>query len=632
MKTVSVFCITLLLTTLSFVALAQHPTVSKNEARAYEKGTRNFNGTPGANYWQNSSDYFIQVSVDVKNKILSGRERIVYSNNSPDSLKTIVIRLYQDVFKKGVNRNSIVPVNPADIHDGVRIASLKVNNEDIDLSKSSQQVMRDGTLMYVFLSKKLAPKSTTELQIEWSFDFPQHTLIRMGTIDSTSMFVGQWYPQIAVYDDVNRWDTRSYNGLAEFYNDFSNFEVEISVPDQFMVWATGDPLNLKDMLQPQIYSRYTNACTSDEIHHVIAEEDILNKKITTQNHTWKYKATNVSDFAFGVSDHYLWDVTSVIVDKSSGRRTVVGTAYNTTSVNFEKVISISRETIRSLSEEMPGIPYPFPYLTVYAGDFGMEYPMITNVGPDAEFGMTVYANSHEIAHAYFPFLVGTNETVVGWMDEGLTVYIPENSQHNIAPELNIGAYNTSAFSQYAGIQDEVALITPTQCLDAKIYFYLSYAKAEQALRMLEMELGHDLFKTCLLTFIERWKYKHPTALDFFHTFSDVSKRDLDWYWMAWYYQVGGIPDLAIKNVTKSGNKYTAVIENKGQMPLPVLLTFYANDKNTGNITSAASQWQGNKTEMTLTFETTDAVTKIVLGSETIPDTQPDDNEYLVKQK
>jgi len=630
MKIVTVYCITLLLSTLSFVALAQHPTVSKNEARAYEKGTRNFDGTPGANYWQNSSDYYIQVSVDVENKVLSGRERIVYSNNSPDSLKTIVIRLYQDVFKKGVNRNSIVPVNPADIHDGVRIASLKVNNVVMDLSEGSQQVVRDGTLMYVFLSKKLAPKSTTELQIEWSFDFPQHTLIRMGTMDSTSMFVGQWYPQIAVYDDVNRWDTRSYSGLAEFYNDFNNFEVEISVPDQFMVWATGDPQNLKDMLQPQIYSRYTNACTSDEIHHVITEEDILNKKITTQNHTWKYKATNVSDFAFGVSDHYLWDVTSVIVDKSSGRRTVVGTAYNKSAVNFEKVISISRETIRSLSEEMPGIPYPFPYLTVYAGDFGMEYPMITNVGPDAEFGMTVYANSHEIAHAYFPFLVGTNETVVGWMDEGLTVYIPENSQHNIAPELNIGAYNTSAFSQYAGIQDEVALITPTQCLDAKIYFYLSYAKAEQALRMLEMELGHDLFKTCLLTFIERWKYKHPTALDFFHTFSDVSKRDLDWYWMAWYYQVGGIPDLAIKNVLQKKDNYTVIVENTGNLPLPVVVNFYNGERILKTINSAASNWNEGTGEIEVHFDATEPVTKITLGSETIPDGHPEDNEYLVK--
>lgn len=630
MKKTIVFRITLLLTVFPLLSWSQQPVISKNEAKAYQNKTRSMDGTPGPAYWQNSSDYFIQVSVDVENKILSGRERIVYTNNSPDSLKTIVIRLYQDVFKKGVNRNSIVPVHPDDVHEGVRISSLSVNGETYDASGNGTQVVRDGTLMYVFPSSKIAPHSKVELEIAWSFDFPQQTLIRMGTIDSTSMFVGQWYPQIAVYDDINRWDTRSYNGLAEFYNDFCNFEVEITVPDGFMVWATGDPQNLKEVLQEPVYKRYVSASSSDEIHHVITQDDIQKKAITTQQHTWKFKAAQVSDFAFGVSDHYLWDVTSVVVDKKSGRRTVVATAYNETDEHFEKVASIARETIRSLSFEMPGLPYPFPYLTVYAGDFGMEYPMITNVGPDNDFGMTVYANSHEITHAYFPFLVGTNETGCGWLDEGLTVFIPENSQHQIAPELNIGAYNTSAFSHYAGIKDEVALITPTHYLDAGIYFYLNYAKAEQALRMLEMELGSELFKTCLLTFIERWKYKHPTALDFFNTFNHVSKRDLNWYWMAWYYQMGGIPDLSVQDASKAGKVWTVVIRNHGQIPLPVELSFYAGDRLAGTMSAPASQWQKNAVEMKLTFESSEEITKIVLGSETIPDANPEDNVFVIQ--
>ncbi|HPS83046.1 MAG TPA: hypothetical protein PLA88_01935, partial [Bacteroidales bacterium] len=144
------------------------------------------------------------------------------------------------------------------------------------------------------------------------------------------------------------------------------------------------------------------------------------------------------------------------------------------------------------------------------------------------------------------------------------------------------------------------------------------------------ELGPELFKTCLLTFIDRWKYKHPTALDFFNTFSNVSKRDLNWYWMAWYYQTGGIPDLAIKSVTKSGNKYTIVVENKGQLPLPMSLTFYSDDKAVGNISASASKWQGGQKETQLVFESQEPVTRIVLGSETIPDANSDDNEYLVK--
>ena len=599
--------------------------VPKGNTITFDKLTRQKDGNPGKDYWQNTSDYSIRTSVDVKNKILSGREKIVYYNNSPDSLSTIVVRLYQDIFKKGANRNSIVPVNPLDINDGVNIKNLTVNNSPVD----NALVKREGTLMFVRLKEKLAPHNKIEIQMDWDFNFPVHTLIRMGTIDSTSLFVGQWYPQIAVYDDINGWDTRSYNGMAEFYNDFANFEVEITVPEKFMVWATGESQNMNEVLQPKYYDLYKKASVSNEIAHVITDEDLKKGDITTQNHIWKYKATNVSDFAFGISDHYLWDVTSVEVDKMTKRRTIVGVAYNKNAKYFDKVAEISRETVRSLSEEMPGTPYPFPYLTVYNGDFGMEYPMITNVGADEDYGMTVYANSHEITHAYFPFYVGTNETKNGWMDEGLVVFMPEKMQSKLAPELNIAKHNTDAFSYYSGIEDETALITPTHYLDAKIYFYLNYAKSEQALRMLELELGNDLFKKCLLTFMERWKYKHPTPFDFFNTFNDVSKQNLNWYWQAWYFQSGGIPDMAITNVVKTGNHFNITIENKGDLPIPAVISFFNNEKLIKTVTKSASTWQ-SQSKIQVIFDTPETITKVTLGNDLIPDANRNDNEYIVK--
>ncbi len=620
----------LLILALPLISIAQEKLIiPKGNAIAFDKQTRQKDGNPGKNYWQNTSDYYIKVSVDVKNKILSGHEKIVYYNNSPDSLKMIVVRLYQDIFKKGVNRNSIVNVNPLDVNDGVNIKSLRVNNSEMSINNDNPLLKREGTLMFIYLNEKLAPHKNAEIEIGWDFNFPKHTLIRMGTIDSTSLFVGQWYPQVAVYDDINRWDSRSYNGMAEFYNDFANFEVEITVPEKFMVWATGEPLNMNEVLQSQYYDKYKKASISNEIVHVITDDDLKMGNITTQNNTWKYKASNVSDFAFGISDHYLWDVTSVVVDKATQRRTVVGVAYNKNAVHFDKVAEISRETVRLLSEDMPGIPYPFPYLTVYNGDFGMEYPMITNVGADEGYGMTVYANSHEITHAYFPFYVGTNETKNGWMDEGLVVFMPEKLQSKLAPELNIAQYNTNAFSSYSGLEDETALITPTHYLDAKIYFYLNYAKTEQALRMLEMHLGNDLFKKCLLTFMERWKYKHPTPLDFFNTFNDVSKQNLNWYWLAWYYQNGGIPDLAISNVAKNGNRLNITIENKGDLPIPVIISFYNHDKLVKTITESASRWKNHQNEIKVTFNGSEAITNIKLGSEIIPDANPKDNEYII---
>ncbi len=630
MKSRNLLLSALIILALPSLSTAQNqPIIPKGNARAFEQQTRQKDGAPGKNYWQNSADYFIKTSIDVKNKILSGEESIVYFNNSPDTLTAIVIRLYQDIFKKGANRNSIVDIDPRDIHDGVTIKNLMVNNTLVDLSKESESVKREGTLMIIYLKNPLAPRQKAEIQLQWDFNFPQHTLIRMGTIDSTSLFVGQWYPQIAVYDDVYGWDTRSYNGMAEFYNDFGNFEVEITVPENFMVWATGEPQNLNEVIQPNYYEIYKKASISDEIVHVITDGDLKDGKIFTENHTWKYKARNVSDFAFGISDHYLWDISSVEVDKNTKRRTIVGVAYNKNAANFDKVALIARETVRSLSEDMPGIPYPFPYLTVYNGDFGMEYPMMTNVGAEEDYGMTVYANSHEIAHAYFPFYVGTNETKNGWMDEGLVVFMPEKVQSLLSPDLNIAKYNTSAFSAYAGLEDEPAVITPTHYLDAKIYFYLNYAKTEQALRMLEMQLGPELFKKCLLTFMERWKYKHPTPIDYFNTFSDVSKQDLNWFWQSWYYQNGGIPDLAITNVIKKGQQWTVTISNKGDLPLPVVVSFYNNETLIKTITEPASRWIGAQKEIKLTFDSAESITRIRLSTDIIPDANRKDNEYTV---
>lgn len=625
MKTNVLFLFSLLILALPILSNAQEKLITpKGTALAYEKQTRQKNGLAGKNYWQNSADYVINASVDVTHKQLTGQEKITYYNNSPDTLKKIVIRLYQDVFKKGNNRNAIVPVSPLDIHEGVIIKRLQLNTTNMDLAT----VKRDGTLMTIALPEKLAPHQKTTLQLDWEFPIPEHTLIRMGTIDNSSLFIGQWYPQIAVYDDINGWDTHSYNGMAEFYNDFSNFDVAITVPENFMVWATGEPQNMNEVLQPNFYNRYKKATTSNEIMHVITEEDLAKGNITTKNTTWKYKATQVGDFAFGISNHYLWDVSSVEVDKTTKRRTIVGVAYNKNSAHFNEVATIARETIKALSEDMPGVPYPFPYLTVYNGDFGMEYPMITNVGTEQDFGMTVYANSHEITHAYFPLYVGTNETRSGWLDEGFTVFLPEKIQGKLAPSYNVPKNNTKAFSNYSGSEDEPSLITPTYYLDAKIYFYLNYAKTEQALRMLEMELGNETFKKCLVTFIEQWKLKHPTALDFFNTFGTVANQDLNWFWQAWYYQNGGIPDLAITNATRKENQFTVTVENKGNLPMPVVLSFYNKEKLVKTMTQSASGWQ-HQNKISVTLDTPETITTIKLGTDIISDANKKDNEYSV---
>ncbi len=611
----------------SAVGLAQvRLIIPKGNLNAYKKQTRSETGNPGRNYWQNSSDYQIKASVDVKNKRLSGDENVVYHNNSTDTLQTIVIRLYQDIFKKGANRNPLFDMDPFDINEGVAIGKLMVD----DLELKQADLKRKGTLLYVSMPHKLLPHAQTKLHIEWSFHIPERTLIRMGTMDSTSLLVGQWYPQIAVYDDMNGWDIHSHNGMAEFYNDVNNFDVEVTVPEKFLVWATGEPVNIVEVLQPEYVSRYKKASISDEIIHVVSEEDIKRGNITTDIHTWKFKANGVTDFAFGISDHYLWDVASALVDKATGRRTVVAAAYKKDAPQFDKVANIAKETVRYLSTERPGIPFPFPYITVYNGDFGMEYPMITNVGAYKEYDATVYDNSHEIAHMYFPFYVCTNETKNGWMDEGFTVFLPEKIQTMLSPGFDEAKHTTAAFEKYAGMEDEPALITSSFYLDSRIYFYLNYGKAEQALRMLEMELGTGVFQKCLLTFMDSWKYKHPTPIDFFNTFNTVSKQNLNWFWNAWYYQNGGIPDMAIKEVNRNHAHYKITVVNRGDLPLPIVLSLYNDQKLVRTITRFASNWIEHPDGIHIDFDSSQKITKVVLGTDYIPDANRADNLYLLK--
>lgn len=611
----------------SAVGLAQvRLIIPKGNLNAYKKQTRSETGNPGRNYWQNSSDYQIKASVDVKNKRLSGDENVVYHNNSTDTLQTIVIRLYQDIFKKGANRNPLFDMDPFDINEGVAIGKLMVD----DLELKQADLKRKGTLLYVSMPQKLLPHAQTKLHIEWSFHIPERTLIRMGTMDSTSLFVGQWYPQIAVYDDMNGWDIHSHNGMAEFYNDVNNFDVEVTVPEKFLVWATGEPVNIAEVLQPEYISRYKKASTSDDIIHVVSEEDIKRGNITTHIHTWKFKANGVTDFAFGISDHYLWDVASAVVDKATGRRTVVAAAYKKDAPQFDKVANIAKETVRYLSTERPGIPFPFPYITVYNGDFGMEYPMITNVGAYKEYDATVYDNSHEIAHMYFPFYVCTNETKNGWMDEGFTVFLPEKIQTVLSPGFDEAKHTTASFEKYAGMEDEPALITSSFYLDSRIYFYLNYGKAEQALRMLETELGTDVFQKCLFTFMDSWKYKHPTPIDFFNTFNTVSKQNLNWFWNAWYYQNGGIPDMAIKEVNRNHAHYKITVVNRGDLPLPIVLSLYNDQKLVRTITRSASNWIEHPDGIHIDFDSAQKITKVVLGTDYIPDANRTDNLYLLK--
>lgn len=616
--------------------------VNKEIANAYNSATRSEDGKSGKNYWQNSSDYKINVKFTPESRIIDGQETITYFNNSPDTLKLLVVRLYQDIFKKGNKRT--LEVDPGDLTDGVEVHSVKIHNQELLGEDKGNYIIRGGvnvnaslpgygggTNMYITLPEALAPKSSLEMSIKWSFKVPAKTQIRMGTYDSTSFFIGQWYPQIAVYDDINGWDTHDYTGLCEFYNDFSNFDVEISVPENFVVWATGNLDNANEVLNEPYLGKFLKAQNSAETVTIATPTDFKTSKVTKSNewNVWKYHAKNISDFAFALSNHYVWEACSVETDKANGMKTFLQNAYNEEHADYKEVTEIGRKSLLFLSETRPGIPYPFPCMSIFDGADGMEYPMMTNIGSFDNRGETVYAHSHEITHSYFPFYVGTNETKYGWMDESMAVFLPEAIQKEIEPTKDMAPYTTYVYSYFGGKEFEPAVITPTYYLTKDIYFILNYGKAEQILRLLEMQLGKEIFDKCLKEFISRWKYKHPTPYDFFYTFNNVSGQNLDWFWKAWYFEQG-VPDMAITSATYEKGKCTVKIKNTGNLPLPVSLQFTTEDGKTVSYDASADIWKDGKKETEIVKEVKQKVTAIKLGNAYIPDSKPSDNNLKIK--
>jgi hypothetical protein len=299
--------------------------IPRNVLKAYEKGTRSFDGNPGPDYWQNFSEYKISVSIEPSSRILSGSETIVYYNNSPDSLNEIVIRLYPNISKPTSRRDFNIPDEA--ITEGVKITSFILNNNKLNID--DKKIFRySGTNLRVILNEKIAPSTKTKIEIEWSFEIPKTSFARMGTYDSTSFFIAYWYPQVAVYDDIDGWDYNEYTGHTEMYNDFSNFEVDIKVPAGFHVWSTGIWQNPNEILSDEFLKRYEQAKKSDKVIRIFTNQDLMNKnryKSKEAFHTFKFKAESVPDFAFGVSDHYLWDAVSY--PTPDNKRIYIAAAY-----------------------------------------------------------------------------------------------------------------------------------------------------------------------------------------------------------------------------------------------------------------------------------------------------------------
>ena len=600
---------------------------------AYQNGTRAYDGQPGKRYWSNHSAYKMKVTFDPVSRLLKGRSVITYHNESPDTLDKIVLRLYADIFKKGAVRDW--PANPDDLSDGVNIEFLSLNGTVRDLNAEDNGIQRQGTNMSVQLDDPLPPAAQLIMGVNWNFTLPEKSRLRMGMYDSSSFFIAYWYPQVAVYDDINGWDRYNYGGLQEFYNDANTFDVHISVPNNFTVFASGLLQNPQELLPDDIYKRYQKGLTSDSVVHLLDSSDVQTRRFTINpaGKDWHFIGKTIPDFAFALSDHYLWDMTSLVVDSASGRRTVVQTGYKKESSDFYDVITIARASLRYFSSELPGVPFPYPRLTVFNGGGGMEFPMMVNDGSSNRLSGTVHVTSHEIAHSYFPFYMGTNERKYAWMDEGWATMLPDVIQHRLAPNYDPIARNIKRFSEVSGSELDIPMMVPTIVYGSNVfrpsYRNAAYSRPGAAYLTLQNILGEKLFAKALQEYIRRWHHKHPIPYDFFFTFNEVSGQDLSWFWKPWFFDFG-YPDLGIKKIHRTKTGTDIIINKIGSLPVPIYLELETEDGTHLTVKKSATVWKDSNSDFGIHLDLFKKIKKARLGNGHIPDVNEKNNLWLKK--
>lgn len=610
-------------------AKSQSLYMPRDVKQAYQHGTRSPDGRPGSHYWQNKGRYDITITAMPPDRTVEGIESITYTNNSPDTLKVLDIRLMGNIHKPGATR--MRNEDSTYFTPGVIIDKYAENGQP----KTWRNDPGDGTWRNVRLNTPLLPHDSVRLDIAW------HYLIslksnREGMIDSTSWYLAYFYPRVAVFDDYNGWDQMDFTDLQEFYNDFNDYTLKVKLPKNYIVWSTGILQNPDAVLTPPYARKLAASVKSDDIVTIARPAEIAQGKVTTQNavNTWIWAADNVSDMAMGLSDHYAWDASSVVVDDATGRRASVQAAYNDTAKDFHRMVEFGRHALDWLSHNWPGVPYPFPKTTIFQGFADMEYPMMVNDNTNEDPLFSRFVAEHEIAHSWFPFYMGINESRYPFMDEGwATTFELLIGQADLGKERAEGLYKRFRINYYTydpTSEEDLPIITPGDAMKGIGYGNNAYGKPSLAYLAVKDMLGDDLFKKCLHAYMDRWHGKHPIPWDFFYTFNDVSGRNLNWFWSNWFFSNNYL-DIAIDKVEEQPQKGAVVsIRNIGGFAIPFDLVVTYSDGSTDRLHQTPAVWAANQSYIQITLPAGKKLQSLQLDNGIYVDADPSNNRWQEK--
>ncbi len=579
-------------------------------ARSLERAWRSADGSPGVNYWQNWAGYDIEARLDPETGRVDGKIQILYAHVAPANLNSVFLHLHQNIHREGSPR-----YDSQEITGGVTIRSLAADGEALSERPAAEgpgyQV--DGTILQVSPTIRLEPGDTLQLDIEWEFTVPQDGAGRMGHSDREMYFVAYWFPKVAVFDNLRGWSQQPYLGNAEFYDEFGDYDVRLSVPSGWTVMATGELQNAREVLSPITLERIDAAARTDSLVVIADEASREAGTVTTTGTdgwlTYHYTARRVRDFSWTTSNVQNWSATSALVgarvdlepdtverdergrggepaeapaesasEASAGeeRRVLIHSFWRRDRAPlWEEQWLYAKQSIEHHSE-YTGFPYPWSHMTSVEGadiiGGGMEFPMMTLIGPYAGSQPTDLFNvtSHEIAHMWIPMIVGSDEKRHAWMDEGSTTYLEDESRMALWPGVDHHRVEARSYLQIALAGLEQSMMRHGDYYEpGPGYGIASYSKPATLMFALRQLLGEETWKQAYRAFISEWAYRHPSPWDFFNTFERFAERDLDWFWTSFYYETWTVDHEVISVTPKTAGGATVRIIDRGLAPYPV---------------------------------------------------------------
>ena len=536
---------------------------------------RNASGAPGYKYWQQQADYQIKLELNDEDQSVTGSERITYYNRSPEPLPYLWLQLDQNLRAEDSNTPKIEQSQvrdslPAlvfqkyvmyeDDFDGGFVISSVTDDEGVPL-----QHLINKTMMKINLPEPLMPGDDFSFRVDWSYSINDRMMDggRSGyeyfpEDDNYLYTIAQFYPRMARYDDINGWQNKQFLGQGEFALTFGDYEVEITVPEDHIVAATGELLNAEQVLTAEQIRRLQAAQQEyDQPVLIVTEEEAQKneKKKAKGKKTWVFKANNVRDFAFASSRKFIWDAMAV---KINDKRPMAMSFYpKEGNPLWEKESTLAvKNTLVGYSRRTFDYPYPVA-ISVHAASIGMEYPMICfNFGrpnPDGTYtdskkwGM-IGVIIHEVGHNFFPMIVNSDERQWTWMDEGLNTFLENLTSEEFYPDMPLKFGTPQTIVTYMGGNKDFIRPIMTNSEQVVQFGYNAYGKPSAALYVLRNSImGLELFDAAFKEYAQRWMFKSPTPADFFRTIEDASAVDLDWFWKGWFYTTDHV-DMTVDDV------------------------------------------------------------------------------------